>query len=193
LFKFSLAKNPARVTSYGGVAHSIKAMLEATEGPRGALAPKVRFLAEDICREVAPKDYLSELAAINYFVNQRVPYFRDPFSVEWLRDPLALVEEIEAHGVVRADCDEIAMLIASLWMAVGNEAEFVTVSFAPGAPTHVLARCYLPKTQGPRGERVRVPIVADPVAGTRAAKMLASIVGKKIYRIHGEAEPWRTS
>jgi hypothetical protein len=170
---------------YGGVAHSISAMLKATEGPRGALAPKVRFLAEDICRDVTAKDYLSELIAVRVFVNDHIPYFRDPISVEWLRDPLALVEEIERSGKVRADCDEVAMLIAALWMSVGNEAEFVTVSFSPGPPTHVLTRCYLPKAQGPQGERVRIPIVCDPVAGTREPKMLASVVAKKIYPING--------
>ncbi len=170
---------------YGGVAHSISAMLKATEGPRGATSPKVRFLVEEICREVTAKDYLSELIAIRVFVNDHIPYFRDPASVEWLRDPVALVEEIEKHGKVRADCDEVAMLIAALWMAAGNDAEFVTVSFSAGPPTHVLARCYLPKAQGPGGQRVRIPIVCDPVAGTREPKMLASVVGKKAYPING--------
>lgn len=167
---------PTRVVPYGGVAHSIDEMLKAVRGPRGALAPAVRFMAEAIVREVAPKDYLSEALAIRYFVNARVPYLRDPLTVEWLRDPVALVEEIKAKGIVRADCDEIAMLVASLWMAVGNRADFATVGFSSGgAETHVLARCFVPK--------MVEPIVCDPVAGTREPKMLQSVRVQHLFEI----------
>lgn len=167
---------------YGGVAHSIDAMLRATEGPRGATAPAVRFLAEHIVRHVAPKDYLSEVLAIRYWVNSHVPYLRDPATVEWLRDPLALIEEIQATGqngklgIVRADCDEIAMLCASLAMAVGNECDFVPVGFLTGgAPTHVLCRVHVHKAPA--------PVIIDPVAGTREAKMASTIKNFKAYPI----------
>lgn len=169
---------------YGGVAHSIDAMLQATEGPRGATAPAVRFLAEHIVRDVAAKDYLSEVLAIRYWVNAHVPYLRDPATVEWLRDPLALIDEIKATGkggklgIVRADCDEIAMLCASLAMAVGNECDFIPVGFSPGGPpTHVLTRVHVHKSPA--------PIVIDPVAGTREAKMLGTIKTFKAYPIGG--------
>jgi hypothetical protein len=167
---------------YGGVAHSIDAMLRATEGPRGATHPAIRFLAEHIVRDVAAKDYLSEVLAIRYWVNSHVPYLRDPVTVEWLRDPLALVDEIKATGkggklgIVRADCDEIAMLCASLAMAVGNECDFVPVGFSSGgAPTHVLCRVRIHKAPA--------PMVIDPVAGTREAKMLGTVQNLKIYPI----------
>lgn len=143
-------------------------MLKAIRGPRGAMHPAVRFAAEDIVREVYGKDYLSECGAIRYWVNDRVPYLRDPATVEWVRDPVALLEEIQKHGIVRADCDEIAILIAALWMSVGNRADFATVGFERGGPaTHVLARCFVPKLD--------VPIICDPVAGTRELKMAQSV------------------
>ena len=47
----------------------------------------------------------------------------------------AMLEEIEKYGEVRADCDEIALLTAALWMAVGNPASFITASFGPGPAT----------------------------------------------------------
>lgn len=157
-------------------------MLRATEGPRGATNPAVRFLAEHIVRDVAAKDYLSEVLAIRYWVNAHVPYLRDPVTVEWLRDPLALIDEIKATGkngqlgIVRADCDEIAMLCAALAMAVGNECDFIPVGFTSGGqPTHVLTRVHIHKAPA--------PMVIDPVAGTREAKMLATIKSLKAYPI----------
>jgi len=173
---FSQKLPPSTVVPYGGVEHSIRAMLEAVRGPRGNLAPAVRFAAEGIVRFVAPKDYLSEVAAVRYWVNARIPYLRDPATVEWLRDPVALLEDINHHGIVRADCDEIAMLTASLWMSLGNKADFATVGFSPGPPaTHVLARCFIPK--------IDVPIICDPVAGTREPKMAQSVRHFKLYPI----------
>lgn len=166
------------------MAHSIDEMLRATEGPRGATAPAVRFLAEEIVRGVAPKDYLSEVLAIRYWVNAHVPYLRDPATVEWIRDPVALIDEIKATGsggklgVVRADCDEIAMLCASLAMAIGNDCDFVPVGFVwGGPPTHVLCRVHVTK--------IPTPIVIDPVAGTREPKMLTTIRNFKTYPIGG--------
>lgn len=167
---------------YRGVAHSIQAMLRATEGERGATHPSVRFLAEKIVRDVAAKDYLSEALAIRYWVNAHVPYLRDPVSVEWMRDPVALIDEMRATGqgnelgIVRADCDEIAMMVAALWMAVGNACDFVTASFLPGGPpTHVLVRAHLPKCS--------TPLILDPVAGTREPKMLSQVRGFKAHAI----------
>ncbi len=159
---------PAQVVPYGGVGHSIRAMLDAMRGPRGASAPIVRFVAEEIVRYVSPKDYLSEMAAVRYWVNHRLPYLRDPATVEWLRDPVALLADVQKYGIARADCDEIAMLTAALWMALGNQADFATVGFSSSGPaTHVLARAYLPK--------VNIPIVCDPVAGTREPSMLQKV------------------
>jgi len=172
-------RSPAKVTPYRGVSDSINAMLRAANGPRGVTNPAVRLAAEHITRFVTPKDYLSEVVAVRHWVNSHVPYMRDPISVEWVRDPVALLEQVEKHGIARADCDEIALLIASLWMALGNRADFATVGFvgAREAPTHVLARCWIPKSN--------VPIVCDPVAGTREPKMLQSVRSLRTYPIAG--------
>ena len=165
---------PVRLDAYRGIEHSVENMVRLVQSPRGAFSPKVRFLSEWICKLVTPKDYLSEVLAIRHFVNARVPYFKDPVNVEWMRDPEAMVDEItlSPEGILRADCDEVNMLICSLWLASGHQAEFVTVGFQkPPAPkSHVFARCAIPKSQPPQW------IVCDPVAGTREAFMLPRIV-----------------
>ncbi len=165
-------EQPTTTRPYRGVADSLKMMKKAILGPRGAMSPTVRFVAEDIIREVSPKDYLSECLACRYWVNQHVDYTRDPAHVEWIRDPQALIEAMRKSptGRVRADCDEFASLCAALWLALGNTVELVTVGFEapPAEDSHVFARCLVPKIKRPAW------IVCDGVAGTKEASMLTS-------------------
>jgi hypothetical protein len=164
----SSGEPPVKLERYGGVEHSIEAMKRGILSDRGAWSPKVRFAAERIVERVSPKDYLSEVLAIRHWVSAHAPYLRDPAHVEWIRDPQALLEAMEASptGVVRCDCDEISSLIAALWLAVGNQVELVTVAFDRGPASHVFVRCKVPKAA--RNEW----IVCDPVAGSKEAAML---------------------
>jgi len=167
------------MTPYKGVEHSIQAMREGILGPRGDLSPLVRFWCEKICERVAPKDYLSEILAIRYWVLVHAPYFNDPTRVEWVRDPQALLEHIQASPtqVVRADCDEITELMAALWMACGKRVELVTVGFtATGPHSHVFLRCEIP---GGKDQW----LVVDPVAGTREPSMLTKVKSHKFWSL----------
>lgn len=159
---------------YRGVDHSIKAMMDAVLSDRGGWSPEVRLCAESICRQVAPKDYLSEILAIRYWVLSKVPYINDPVHVEWIRDPQTMLEEIKKHGKVRADCDEITGLTTALLLNVGRRCQFITAGFlpAPAPHSHVFARTEIP---GMKDKWV----VYDPVAGSRENTMLQKI---KSYR-----------
>lgn len=168
-------------TRYRDVGHSIKAIREAVEGPRGSWSNKVRLFAESLVRDVAPKDYLSEVLAIRYGVLRLVPYLNDPVHVEWIRDPEALIDEIEKHGKVRADCDEVTGLIVACSHAVGRECDLITAGFLPPpAPhSHVFPRVHIPGD--PKGGLW--PVVVDPVAGTREPSMLQRIRSYSVYSI----------
>ena len=168
-------------TRYRDVGHSVKAIKDAVEGPRGILSPKVRLFTEGLIRQVNPKDYLSEILAIRYGVLRLVPYINDPVHVEWIRDPEALIEEIEKHGVVRADCDEITGLISACSFAIGREVDLITAGFLPPpAPhSHVFPRVHLPGN--PTG--APWPVVVDPVAGTREPSMLQRIRSYTVYSL----------
>lgn len=167
-----------KLTPYTGVGHSVKAIKDAVLGPRGAWSPKVRLFAEMICKDVAPKDYLSEVLAIRYWVLLRAPYLNDPVHVEWVRDPQALLEEIEKHGVVRCDCDEITGLCAALLLNIGRRTQLVTVGFEPPpAPhSHVFLRTEL------AGMRDKW-IVVDPVAGSKEPSMLPRVKSYTTYEL----------
>jgi hypothetical protein len=171
----ALGAQPMRLEPYRGVEHSVKAMREAILSPRGAWSPTVRLWCERICKRVAPKDYISEILAIRYWVLKHAPYFNDPVHVEWVRDAQALLEKIQKEGVVRADCDEIGVLCASLWLNAGRRTQIVTVGFTPTGPhSHVFVRCEIPGVKDKW-------IVVDPVAGSRENTMLTQVKSWKTY------------
>lgn len=122
----------------------------------------LRRLVENVCRELAGKDYLSELVALHYFVCQRVRYQRDPLTVELVKTPEATL----STGV--GDCDDIATLLAALVLLAGSQARFVTVGFVPRGPfTHVYCEGLDPRTKR--------WVVLDPVAGPDTAQMLRRV------------------
>ncbi len=166
---------PVTIAPFRGPRTTIEQMVRDLNGPRGERSVRVRAFTESIVRGLQPKDYLSEILAIRHAVATRVRYLNDPISTEWVKDPERLVEEIEAHGTTLADCDEIALLIATMLAQVGREVEFVTVGFGlPGSYTHVFVRVKEPKS----GQW----IVCDPVAGTTEESMLGRVTTYKTWR-----------
>ena len=155
-------------------------MAELALGRRGEQSIVVRRHAEQIIRNVRPKDYASELMALYYWWCAAGRYTRDPLRVELVKDPQRPVEDAEA-GMLTCDCDEFALGIATDAMVIGAEADFVTVGFKerlPGMPalfSHVFARAKDPRTN--------TWWVLDPVAGRNVARMLKRAKQYKIYKI----------
>lgn len=52
----------------------------------------------------------------------------DPTQQETLRDPLAMLMEYTSGGVIMGDCDEAAILGATLGMAVGMGAQLIAIA-----------------------------------------------------------------
>lgn len=89
----------------------------------------VRQLAEDICREIRSKDYVSEMLAILHYVSSHTRYMRDPVTIELVRAPYVVVEELRSGKQPNLDCDDMTALICALLLAVGCKARVVTVAF----------------------------------------------------------------
>lgn len=164
-------------TPYRGITDSVVAMAHLAN--MGQSHPKVRDYATNIIREVYPKDYLSELAAIYYEVCRTQRYTRDPINHEFVQHPAVAME-------TRAtDCDDQATLLKSLicslasaCKSVGNDAQFVTVGFTKGAHpnnqfSHVFLRVYYAKL----GQY----LVLDPVAGPTTNEMISRVKVARAY------------
>ena len=166
---------PVTFAPFTGPRTTISEMNRALNGQLGERSVRVRSFTESVVRGLQPKDYLSEIVAIRYAVAEKVRYLNDPLTTEWVKDPERLVEEIETTGSAAADCDEIALLTATMLRQVGRDVDYVTVGFGlPGNHSHVFTRVREPKSG--------VYIVCDPVAGTEEDRMLTRVTSHKIWR-----------
>ena len=149
-------------------------MVQVAQGDRGERSLLVRSITEEVIGDLWPKDYLGEILAVCHWVAEHVVYMNDPLHVELVKDPQRLCEEIKARGKARGDCDDIAVLIATMCMQLGRQAQFVVAGFGEqGNYTHVFAQVQDPRT--------KEWIVCDPVAGTDVASMLRRITTYQIW------------
>lgn len=112
---------------------TVRLMSEIAHGRKGH--PAVRQLALKIVRDagVGSMNYADEAIAIGEYVQKHVRYVRDPEGIEQLTDPIILIEQIkfdEAQG----DCDDMALFIATLLLAIGHEPFFRMVRYKALSP-----------------------------------------------------------
>ena len=154
---------PSRLIPNARMTDTLAAMKRlASEGKKDL---EVRRLVEQLNANVAEGDYASELLSVYYWVKQNIRYMRDPAGVEMLKTPRKLLE------TKAGDCDDIATLLAAMYMALGNTVQFAIASFRPGAPafSHVFVEVITPWG----------PVVFDPVANRVTGEMLGNIQHKK--------------
>lgn len=96
--------------------------------------------ANIVISAVPPRDKAGQINAINDWLLHRFRFVSDPINVELLRDPAGALSNIVRSGFTQGDCDEAAMLAASLGNANGIQARFRALAFGgPAAPyTHVI-------------------------------------------------------
>ena len=97
-----------------------------------ALSPEVRTTAVAILRGCGGRDLLMQARLLRDWVATRMLFLPDPTLAEGLHDPLEMLQGIARHGIVRVDCDDVAMMTAVLALSVGLHARFVVVAVAPG-------------------------------------------------------------
>ena len=170
------------------VEHIKRVALEAQEHYQ------VRLLAEDVCGRLGPKDYLSEILAIYYWVCGHVRYMNDPRTIELVRSPRELLVRLQSNvsklrGVYAGkgswkpslDCDDITALLAALYLALGREVRIITVAFRDAFFNN--QRQYQHVYVQVREPRTMQWIVADPVAAEATGEMLRRIKAVKIWPI----------
>lgn len=88
-------------------------------------------VARGIVDQVPPKHYAAEAAAIFQYVQREVRYTQDVDGVEVVQTPDKTI--LLGHG----DCDDMAVLLATLLAAVGKKTRFVAGGFESGPIEHV--------------------------------------------------------
>jgi predicted transglutaminase-like cysteine proteinase len=158
---------PTRTVLDASMITTLRSMRELAQ--RGKKDLEVRALVEQLNADVAEGDYASELLAIYYWVTQNVRYMRDIDGVEFLKTPRKLLETRSG------DCDDIATLLAAMFMAAGNPVQFAVASFKPGKPvfSHVFVEVLTPHG----------PVIFDPVANRDTKKMLTTMRFKGTFPV----------
>lgn len=132
--------------------------------------PSVRLLAERIVSGLNSKDYLSEIAAIYYYVLNNTRYANDPRTVELVRRPERVIVELAAGKTPSLDCDDLVTFQAALLLSLGREVRVVTIAFKKVKYqgqiqfSHVYLQVKEPRTSQ--------WIVLDPVAAEETSDML---------------------
>lgn len=100
----------------------------------------VRNRALSIVDGLPSKDFNAELFTLWRWVDTEIRFVRDIRDVETLQTPQRTLE------LAQGDCDDHAILIASLALALGFPTRFQAVGFAPDHYSHVFTEARLGST-----------------------------------------------
>lgn len=104
--------------------------------------PVILQRATELTRACPSKDWVCEASALHRYVRDSIRYQLDVRDVETIRTPeLTLRERV-------GDCDDKAVLLASLLEAVGHPTGFVALAFGP--PPAPFSHVYTITRIGPR-------------------------------------------
>lgn len=107
----------------------------------GSVHPLVRETASRIVSPVQGRDGAAQARLLRGWLANHVAFLRDPAGAELLHTPVRLLTMVGQGGTIHVDCDDAAILGASMGRAVGLLSRFVVVGFrSPAAPyQHVWA------------------------------------------------------
>lgn len=164
---------------YRGAPQTVDVMRRAALESQSNLA--VRQLAEAACAGLDSKDYTSEYLALYNLLLQRCRYMRDPRTVELVRAPYLVAQEILRGGRPNLDCDDLSAMLGALILAVGGNVRFVTVAFRNAfyngerQYSHVFAQALEPRSG--------LWIVLDPVAAEKTGEMMRRVRAAAIWPV----------
>ena len=91
----------------------------------------VKRLATNILnfKKIPSHHYLEEAKAIGQFVQKHVRYVKDPVDTESLQAPDMMIRMMTDVGYTMGDCDDMALLIATLLMSIGIKPKFRAIKY----------------------------------------------------------------
>jgi hypothetical protein len=105
-----------------GTRQTVAYMIRLAAGESATAA--VREAAERIVRGLPEKDWAAEARAVAEWVRTHMRYTRDGLETETLKTPTRMLREIASRGRACLDCDDAAVLIASILLSIGHAPAF---------------------------------------------------------------------
>lgn len=103
----------------------------------GKRSPNVREAALSLIQSLPSKDWLNEIKVLHQYVRDNVRYTKDILGVETLQTADRTLD------LGQGDCDDKAVLLASLLESIGVPTRFKAVGFQPGILSHVYVQAKL--------------------------------------------------
>lgn len=138
------------VPGRAGVKATLLLMRDLVRGDKGKKSPVIRQRAVELIKYVPKRDHVGRIRALWAFVRERIAYVGDINGVETVHWPEQIISQRAG------DCDDHALLLASLLEAVGIPTRFKAVGFQPGQLDHVY-------TQAKIGEKWVALETTEPV------------------------------
>jgi len=113
-----------------GIKATLALMVRLAKNSKNSFA--VREKAMELVADVPQKSYFNEIKALFEFIRDHIRYTMDINEVETVATP----EQTLAYA--QGDCDDKALLLASLLESIGHPARFVAVGSKPDDYSHVL-------------------------------------------------------
>lgn len=92
---------------------------------------------------VGDHDQEAQARALTDFVRLRMRYVLDPVGSEYVVDPVTLLNRILRDGLAHGDCDDHALLLATLLGSVGIEARLAGVKLDSDIWDHVITQAHV--------------------------------------------------
>lgn len=131
--------DPSRIYIIPGGVAGVRATLKIMQRlvRQGRKDPGVVTLVERVVHPCPANDTRCEIAAIFQWVKTHIRYMRD------IRDVEKINTAERTLRVGTGDCDDMAVLLASMLEAAGNKTKFLVVGFASGEYEHVVTQVRL--------------------------------------------------
>jgi transglutaminase-like putative cysteine protease len=136
LSDFPVARTPTTSRLYdlasgkAGIIQTLKLMKELVRQGKSDMV--IRQLALRLISELPQKSWRGEILAVFEFVQEEIRYVHDINGIETLHTARKVLE------MGAGDCDDKAILLASLLESIGHPTRFIAIGFAPDDYEHVL-------------------------------------------------------
>lgn len=92
--------------------------------------PDIVERAAEIVRGIDGKNPLAQIGTLRSWLAAHTRFLADPrVDGDVIRTPALMLRNLDKNGVMQGDCDDVATLAATLGLAVGIPARFVTLAF----------------------------------------------------------------
>lgn len=132
----------------GPAAPTVARLMGISDGPAGAIQTiaQMRTFVMDAVRDpsqnvrelalqiIGNSGFVGQVRAIQTWVQENIRYVRDPTDVELVQTPQKTLQWSAG------DCDDQAVLVASLLSSIGHPAQFYAMGFRGGPLEHILTR-----------------------------------------------------